>query len=142
MTDVTRFPFSFARCVPTANSLIPGLIGGQAVTFWAGLYAFRESALGELKSFTNEDIDFKGDRSDVEHIAAQLKLRAVLPGKVGMTALAGSIPFTWGTSSPTSMLSEWFLVRLRTWRAGRSSQIPAETDCHQIRQTRGQPNGL
>ena len=74
----------------------PGLIGGQAVNFWAGLYAFRESALGELKSFTNEDIDFKGDRSDVEHIAAQLKLRAVLPGKVGMTALAGSIPFTWG----------------------------------------------
>ena len=72
------------------------LIGGQAVNFWAGLYAVRESALADLKPFTSEDIDFKGDRSDVEHIAAQLKLRAVLPGKVGMTALAGSIPFTWG----------------------------------------------
>ena len=72
------------------------LIGGQAVNFWAGLYAVRESALADLKPFTSEDIDFKGDRSDVEHIAEQLKLRAVLPGKVGMTALAGSIPFTWG----------------------------------------------
>ena len=72
------------------------LIGGQAVNFWAGLYAVRESALADLKPFTSEDIDFKGDRSDVEHMAAQLKLRAVLPGKVGMTALAGSIPFTWG----------------------------------------------
>ena len=72
------------------------LIGGQAVNFWAGLYAIRESAIAELKPFTSEDIDFKGDRADVEHIAEQLKLRAVLPGKVGMTALAGSIPFTWG----------------------------------------------
>jgi hypothetical protein len=72
------------------------LIGGQAVNFWAGLYAIRESALAELKPFTSEDIDFKGGRADVEHIAAQLKLRAVLPGKIGMTALAGSIPFTWG----------------------------------------------
>ena len=64
------------------------LIGGQAVNFWAGLYAIRESALAELKPFTSEDIDFKGDRADVEHIAEQLKLRAVLTGKVGMTALA------------------------------------------------------
>jgi hypothetical protein len=56
----------------------------------------RESALAELKPFTSEDIDFKGGRADVEPIAAQLKFRAVLPGKVGMTALAGSIPFTWG----------------------------------------------
>ena len=53
----------------------------------------RESALAELKPFTSEDMDFKGGRADVEPIAAQLKLRAVLPGKVGMTALAGSIPF-------------------------------------------------
>lgn len=53
------------------------LIGGQAVNFWAGLYAVRESALAELKPFTSEDIDFKGDRSDVEHIAAQPKLRGV-----------------------------------------------------------------
>ncbi len=87
-----RLPVASPRRIHSS----PGLIGGQAVNFWAGLYAFRESALGELKSFTNEDIDFKGDRSDVEHIAAQLKLRAVLPGKVGTTALAGYIPFTWG----------------------------------------------
>ena len=28
------------------------LIGGQAVNFWAGLYAVRESALADLKPFT------------------------------------------------------------------------------------------
>jgi hypothetical protein len=72
------------------------LIGGQAVNFWADLYAAREPALVAMRPFTSEDIDFKGDRADVEHIAAQLKLRAVLPGRVGMTALAGSIPFAWG----------------------------------------------
>jgi hypothetical protein len=86
------------------------LIGGQAVNFWAGLYAVRESALADLKPFTSEDIDFKGDRSDVEHMAAQLKLRAVLPGKVGMPALAGSIPFTWGDIESNSEVGRCFHV--------------------------------
>ena len=80
----SRSPVASPRLIHSS----PGLIGGQAVNFWAGLYAIRESALAELKPFTSEDIDFKGDRADVEHIAEQLKLRAVLPGKVGMTALA------------------------------------------------------
>ncbi len=45
------------------NNLPYLLIGGQAVNFWAGLYADREPALNELRPFTSEDIDFKGDTS-------------------------------------------------------------------------------
>ena len=78
------------------NNLPYLLIGGQAVNFWAGRYADREPALNELRPFTSEDIDFKGDRADVEHMATQLNLHAVLPGLAGMTALSGAIPFHWG----------------------------------------------
>lgn len=72
------------------------LIGGQAVNYWAERYLAREPLLGELRPFTSEDIDFKGDRSDVERIARQLKLQPVFPSPVSMTALAGSIPFRSG----------------------------------------------
>ncbi len=46
--------------------------------------------------FTSEDIDFKGNRDDVRHIAEQLKLTPVYPHPVEMTTLAGAIPFRIG----------------------------------------------
>jgi hypothetical protein len=46
--------------------------------------------------FTSRDIDFRGNRDDVRHIAGQLALPAVFPDKVSMTALAGAIPFRVG----------------------------------------------
>ncbi len=46
--------------------------------------------------FTSGDIDFRGNRDDVRHIAGQLELPAVFPDMVGMTALAGAIPFKIG----------------------------------------------
>ena len=72
------------------------LIGGQAVNYWASRYLEKEPLLAELRPFTSEDIDFKGDRSDVERMARQLKLQPVFPSPVSMTALAGSIPFRSG----------------------------------------------
>jgi hypothetical protein len=72
------------------------LIGGQAVNYWAERYLADESELRKLVPFTSEDIDFKGTRTDVEHIARELNLRAVYPAKVQMTALAGAIPISLG----------------------------------------------
>ena len=45
------------------------LIGGQAVNYWTSRYLEKEQLLGELSPFTSEDIDFKGDRSNVESMA-------------------------------------------------------------------------
>jgi hypothetical protein len=72
------------------------LIGGQAVNYWAERYLTTEPELGKLIPFTSEDIDFKGTRADVEHIARELNLRATYPPKVQLTALAGAIPITLG----------------------------------------------
>lgn len=69
------------------------LIGGQAVNYWAERYLAAEPELRKLLPFTSEDIDFKGNRDDVQHIAEQLKLAPVYPHKVQMTSLAGAIPF-------------------------------------------------
>ena len=52
-----------------------------------------EPELQKLLPFTSEDIDFKGNRDDVQRIAKQLKLVPVYPHKVQMTSLAGAIPF-------------------------------------------------
>ena len=49
--------------------------------------------------FTSGDIDFRGNRDDVRHIAGQLELPAVFPDKVTMTALAGAMPFRIGKQS-------------------------------------------
>jgi hypothetical protein len=75
------------------------LIGGQAVNYWAESYLAKEPELRKHAPFTSGDIDFRGDRDDVRHIASQLKLPAVFPGKVSMTALAGAIPFQIGRQS-------------------------------------------
>jgi hypothetical protein len=74
------------------------LIGGQAVNYWAERYLATEPDLIALQPFTSEDIDFKGNRDDVGHIARQLALTPAYPPKVAMTALAGSIPFQIGGS--------------------------------------------
>lgn len=72
------------------------LIGGQAVNFWAELYLAAEPALKKYVPFTSGDIDYRGNREDVRHIAGQLELPAVFPDKVSMTALAGAIPLRIG----------------------------------------------
>ena len=72
------------------------LVGGQAVNFWAELYLAAEPALKKHMPFTSGDIDFRGNREDVRHIADQLELTAVFPDKVSMTALAGAIPLRIG----------------------------------------------
>ena len=72
------------------------LIGGQAVNYWAEHYLAAEPALQKHVPFTSGDIDFRGNRDDVRHIAGQLELPAVFPDKVSMTALAGTIPFRIG----------------------------------------------
>jgi hypothetical protein len=72
------------------------LIGGQAVNYWAECYLAKEPELRKHAPFTSGDIDFRGNRDDVRHIAGQLKLPAVFPDKVSMTALAGAIPFQIG----------------------------------------------
>lgn len=73
------------------------LIGGQAVNFWAERYLKDDPNLQNLQPFTSEDIDFKGNRDDVELIARQLKLQPVFPHPREMTALAGAIPFRIGS---------------------------------------------
>lgn len=75
------------------------LIGGQAVNFWAERYIREDPNLQALEPFTSEDIDFKGNREDVELIARQLNLRPVFPHPREMTALAGAIPFRIGRLS-------------------------------------------
>ena len=73
------------------------MIGGQAVNYWAERYLAQEPELRKpYAPFTSGDIDFRGNRDDVRHIAGQLELTAVFPDKVAMTALAGAIPFQIG----------------------------------------------
>ena len=72
------------------------LIGGQAVNYWAERYLPVEPQLKQLQPFTSEDIDFKGDQSDVERIGRQLVLTPVFPHKIEMTALSGFFTFTIG----------------------------------------------
>lgn len=68
------------------------LIGGQAVNYWAERYLSHEPELQSLQPFTSQDIDFKGNSEDVQHIAQQLESSPGYPPKVAMTALAGVIP--------------------------------------------------
>jgi hypothetical protein len=72
------------------------LIGGQAVNYWAERYLTTEPALRPLRPFTSVDIDFRGNREDVQRIATQLDLSPVYPPNVAMTALAGAVPFRIG----------------------------------------------
>lgn len=85
--------FSEVFQVRNAAGLPYVLIGGQAVNYWAERYLADEPELRKRVPFTSEDIDFRGDREDVRHIAGQLELQPVFPHKVAMTALAGVIPF-------------------------------------------------
>lgn len=48
------------------------LVGGQAVNFWATLYAQRVPALAREAPFTSKDIDFCGDRHAARRCAARL----------------------------------------------------------------------
>jgi len=96
LTVRTRFSlrqFSEVFQVRNPDGVPYVLIGGQAVNYWAERYLAAEPDLRKLLPFTSEDIDFKGNRDDVQHIAAQLKLAPVYPHKVQMTSLAGAIPF-------------------------------------------------
>jgi len=77
------------------------LIGGQAVNYWAERYFPQEPQLEKLQPFTSEDIDFKGDRADVQRIARQLQLKPVFPHKVEMTALSGFMTFKIGDLEST-----------------------------------------
>jgi hypothetical protein len=72
------------------------LIGGQAVNYWAERYLHMEPGLASFQPFTSADIDFKGNREDVQRIARQLQLSPSFPHKVEMTALAGIIPLQIG----------------------------------------------
>ncbi len=72
------------------------LIGGQAVNFWAETYLPQEPALSAWLPFTSEDIDFYGGCDDVRSLANQLGLRALLPPRVTLTVLAGTVPFRIG----------------------------------------------
>jgi hypothetical protein len=72
------------------------LIGGQAVNYWAERYEPIDPDLLSLRPFTSQDIDFKGNRADVQRIANQLNLFPTYPRKVEMTSLAGSISFQIG----------------------------------------------
>lgn len=77
------------------------LVGGQAVNYWAEHYLSQEPALNSLRPFTSEDIDFKGNRDDVERIAEQLASKPGYPAKVAITALAGFVPFQIGDLKST-----------------------------------------
>ncbi len=72
------------------------LIGGQAVNYWPERYLTAKPELKKLQPFTSEDIDFKGNRADVQLIARQLNLDPSYPPKVAMTALSGFMLFQIG----------------------------------------------
>ena len=72
------------------------MIGGQAVNYWAERYLGEEPELKNHLPFTSGDIDFHGNREDVRRIAGQLEREAVYPHRLGLTALAGTIPFRIG----------------------------------------------
>jgi len=88
--------FSKAFKIRDTNGKPYVLIGGQAVNYWAEHYLAAEPELAKLQPFTSQDIDFKGGRADVQHIADQLHLNPSYPPKVAMTALSGFIPFQIG----------------------------------------------
>ncbi len=48
------------------------LVGGQAVNFWAERYRDAVPALAAAAPFTSKDVDFCGNRQDVDAIAARL----------------------------------------------------------------------
>ena len=62
------------------------------MNYWAERYLSSEPELESLQPFTSQDIDFKGNRDDVQRIAAQLKSHPDYPPNVAMTALAGIVP--------------------------------------------------
>jgi hypothetical protein len=72
------------------------LIGGQAVNYWAERYLSVETELKGFCPFMSADIDFKGNRSDVDRIAKCLNRPAHFPHKIEMTAFAGAIPIQIG----------------------------------------------
>jgi len=82
--------------IKNAQGLPPVLIGGQAVNYWAELYADEEPGLLRWRPFSSEDIDFQGNREDVQLIAAQLGRVPLYPRRVEMTALAGMISLQLG----------------------------------------------
>ena len=95
----TRFPlhqFSEIFQIRNPAGRLYVLIGGQAVNYWAERYLGAEPGLKAHLPFTSADIDFCGNRDDVQHIAGQLKLVPAFPPKVAMTALAGTIPLRIG----------------------------------------------
>ena len=92
----TLHQFSEIFQIRNAEGLPYVLIGGQAVNYWAERYLAKEPELRKHMPFTSNDIDFRGNRDDVRHIAGQLERKAVFPDMVSMTALAGVIPFQIG----------------------------------------------
>jgi hypothetical protein len=48
------------------------LVGGQAVNFWAEVYAPRVSEIAANAPYTSKDIDFCGDRSAVTDCANRI----------------------------------------------------------------------
>jgi hypothetical protein len=88
--------FSKVLTVRNRDGLPFLLVGGQAVNVWAEWYLQAEPELQNFMPFTSEDIDFKGNKTDVIHIATQLGTVARFPRKVDMTALAGTIPIRLG----------------------------------------------
>jgi len=109
------------------------LIGDQAVNFWAERYLRDDPNLERLQPFTSEDIDSKGNRTDVEHIARQLNLRWVFPDPREMTSLAGAIPFRIGGLGSSIEVVRRILCLLRpvlprrSARRGPSPCIPVPT---------------
>ena len=88
----TLHQFSEVFQIRNAKGFPYVLVGGQAVNYWAERYLAKEPELRKHMPFTSGDIDFRGNREDVLHIAGQLQLEPVFPHKVAMTALAGTIP--------------------------------------------------
>jgi hypothetical protein len=75
------------------------LIDRQAVNYWAELYLASEPALRRHFPFTSEDIDFRGNRDDVQHIAGQLNQKPVYPHRVrshfSNSLMTASTPCAW-----------------------------------------------
>ena len=67
------------------------LIVGQAVNFWAEIYAHRVSELEASSPYTSKDIDFCGDRKAVSVCADRLGAKAVLAALDESTPNSGVI---------------------------------------------------
>ncbi|MEZ4225106.1 MAG: hypothetical protein R3B13_29410 [Polyangiaceae bacterium] len=48
------------------------LVGGQALSVWAEHYAASEPGIAEFGPYTSKDVDFRGNRQDVEECARRL----------------------------------------------------------------------